>query len=140
MVSGEGVIHSDTAADVGSAHWADTRTRSRSVRMPTASSPSTTTTEPTPRSSMRSHVEATVSEGATVRTSVVMTSFTVRLMGPSATPTPSDQLAGDHATQGCGPSAADPGAGSSRPRVYEAPAGPPPGGGPSPSGDPPAAS
>src|SRR5215210_2489859 len=129
MVSGEGVIHSDTAADVGSAHWADTLTRSRSVRMPTAWSPSTTTTEPTPRSSIRSHVEARLSEGATVRTSVVITSFTVRLMAPSATATPSDHKpAGDHESQGCGPSAADPGAGSSRRRVYEAPAGPPSGG------------
>src|SRR5947209_17625318 len=86
--SGSGVIHSVTLVAAGSTPAELTRTRSRSVRMPTTLSPSETTTEPTPRSSIRPHASDTESEADTVRTSPVITSPTVRTLAPSVTRAP----------------------------------------------------
>src|SRR5436853_2507448 len=81
-VSGSADIHSDTLAVERSAPAAAARTRSRSVRMPMARSLSSVTmaepTLPPARCNMRAQVSATVSDVDAVRTSVVITSATVR--------------------------------------------------------------
>src|SRR5215207_2575950 len=83
-VSGSGVIHSDTLAVARSAPAAEALTRSLSVGIPTARSPSVTTVDPTPRSNMRRQISDTVSEPGAVRTSVVIRSPTVRTLALSA--------------------------------------------------------
>ena len=70
-VHGQGPV----TASVGSSGQtsAAKRTRSRSVRMPTARRVlSTTTTDPTPASRMRAEASATVSDGAAVTAGVVV--------------------------------------------------------------------
>ena len=83
--SGSGVISSATLVPADDGPAAARRTMSRSVRMPTGRVPSTTTTEPTVRSSMRVAASATVSSGRAVDHRRAHHSATVRTVGEGVT-------------------------------------------------------
>src|SRR5438270_13325616 len=84
MVSGSGLIHSETLAIDVSTPDAATSTTSRSVKIPTTRVPSVTTTDPTLRSFIRVLASETVSDGEAVSTWLDITSETVRVLAPSA--------------------------------------------------------
>jgi hypothetical protein len=84
--SGSLVIHSLTLVSAAAAPAAPKRTRSRSVRIPIGRSPSTTTTDPTPWSTMRALAAATVSEEAAVMAGLLITSATVVIDGEGGMP------------------------------------------------------
>src|ERR1700730_18502851 len=82
--SGSRVIHSSTRARLGSMLEPVARRTSRSVRIPTGRSPSTTITEPTRSSRMRCATVAMVSSPPAVTAGLLMISPTVRALLVSA--------------------------------------------------------
>ncbi len=84
IVTGSGVIHCRTRASAARAREATARRRSRSVTMPTMRTmSSTTTTAPTFAATIFSAASPIVSDGSTVKTSLIIRSATVAMLEPT---------------------------------------------------------